>query len=378
MKPIFLSALALCVLATGMFADYRIGAVYSTKGEQSPIDLPSWEGARAAATAINKAGGIQGQMLQLELIPVDSTAGGVRSAMAGALADGKPWNGFVGLSDTDLALEAGLAARKAGKVFITSGATSPRLPAAAGPGFFLACFGDNAQAAVAADWLRTEKKCARVAVIFDRTETYTRLLKRYFVQAFRRAGGKIVSETAFQPGHPVRITPSVLKADAVFLAAETAGDAQVLIRKLRSMGYPGPIVGGDGYDAPAKWRDAAVAKNVHYTTHAFPARSPGSASPRTVEVFEKTLRKQSGKGTAGAFAGLGHDAVLLMATALEQSRGDDTAAAAYLAEYGRLAGVTGPIRFVKGGSRVPVKPVAIVSAESGVRREIVPAVVPRP
>lgn len=378
MNPIFLSTLALCAFVSITFADYRIGAVYSTKGKQTPIDLPSWEGARAAATAINKAGGIQGQMLQLELIPVDSTPGGVGSAMAKALADGKPWSGFVGLSDTDLALEAGLAARRAGKVFITSGATSPRLPAAAGPRFFLACFGDNAQAAVAAEWLRSEKKSDRVAVIFDRTETYTRLLKRYFTQAFRRSGGRIVSETAFQPGQAVRITPSVLKADAVFLAAETAGDAQVLIRKLRSMGYPGPIVGGDGYDAPAQWRDAGVARNVYYTTHAFPARSPGSASPRTVEVFEKTLRKQSGKGAAGAFAGLGHDAVLLMAAALEQSRGDDKATAAFLATHGRLAGVTGPIRFLKGGSRVPVKPVAVVSAESGIRREIIPASVPRP
>ena len=378
MNPILRSAIPLCLLAATAFADYRIGAVYSTKGELAPLDLPSWEGARAAATAINKAGGIQGQMLRIELIPVDSTLGNVRSAMAKALADGKPWNGFVGLSDTDLALEAGRATRRAGKVFITSGATSPRLPAAAGPRFFLACFGDNAQAAVAAEWLQSEKKAARVAVIFDRTETYTRLLKKYFARAFRHAGGKIACETAFQPGQPVRITPSVLKADAVFLAAETADEAQVLIRKLRSMGYPGPIVGGDGYDAPAKWRDPVVSKNVFYTTHAFPAKSPGSASPRAVAVFEKTLRKQSDRTAAGAFAGLGYDAVLLLASALEQSRGNDQAAASFLAEHGRLAGVTGPIRFITGGNRVPVKPVALVSAESGDRREIIPASVPRP
>jgi len=75
---------------------------------------------------------------------------------------------------------------------------------------------------------------------------------------------------------------------------------------------------------------------------------------------------------------LGYDAVLLLASALEQSRGNDQGAASFLAEHGRLAGVTGPIRFITGGNRVPVKPVALVSAESGDRREIIPASVPRP
>jgi branched-chain amino acid transport system substrate-binding protein len=50
---------------------------------------------------------------------------------------------FFGLSDTDPAQAAGHAACAAGKVFITSGASSPRLPSEACPRVFLACFDDS-------------------------------------------------------------------------------------------------------------------------------------------------------------------------------------------------------------------------------------------
>ncbi|MEZ4678407.1 MAG: hypothetical protein R2932_29740 [Caldilineaceae bacterium] len=44
------------------------------------------------------------------------------------------------------------AAAAAQRLFLTSGATSPQLPAQVPDYLYLACFGDNVQAAAAAEW----------------------------------------------------------------------------------------------------------------------------------------------------------------------------------------------------------------------------------
>lgn len=50
----------------------------------------------------------------------------------------------------DLALAAAHQALKQGIPFVTSGSSSPRLSEALGKFFYMACFGDNVQAATAA------------------------------------------------------------------------------------------------------------------------------------------------------------------------------------------------------------------------------------
>ena len=66
------------------------------------------------------------------------TPASVTAAVRSALEKNPDIAAFISLSDTDLALAAGREARKAGKVFVTSGATSPLLPGQVGGHFFLA------------------------------------------------------------------------------------------------------------------------------------------------------------------------------------------------------------------------------------------------
>ena len=110
-------------------------------------------GSQAAVALQNQAGGIGGRKVELIRIPADSTPASVSAEVRSALAAHPDLAAFIGLSDTDLALAAGREARQAGKVFVTSGATSPLLPDEVGKGFFLACFGDDVQAAAAGEAL---------------------------------------------------------------------------------------------------------------------------------------------------------------------------------------------------------------------------------
>jgi branched-chain amino acid transport system substrate-binding protein len=359
-------------------AEIRLGAVYSTSGELAPLGVPSLNGAKAAVRQINKEGCFGGEKVSLVVLPTLSSAKIAGDEIRNAVAKDPSIDAFFGLSDTDLASAAGHAACVAGKVFMTSGATSPRLPGQSGPRVFLACFGDNAQAAVAAEWLAKARGAKKVAILYDNSKTYTRLLRAYFSQAFRHNGGKIIVTVPFTGGSVPKIPAAALKADAIYLAAQTALNAQPIIKALRDTGFRGAIVGGDGYDAPQTWAGTSLARDVWYTTHAFPAHTKGSASAMTTAAFSTAYTDATGK-PANAFPGLGRDTALLLATAVHQAHAEKKPLVSVLNSTSGFPGVTGSISY-KDGSRVPMKPVALVSARNSQAQpiQITPSWVPKP
>jgi branched-chain amino acid transport system substrate-binding protein len=82
---------------------------------------------------------------------------------------------------------------------------------------------------------------------------------------------------------------------------------------------------------------------------------------------------------ANAFAGLGRDTVLLLATAVHKAHTEKKSLVSVLNSTSDFPGVTGAISY-KDGSRVPVKPVALVSARSPLAQpiQITPSWVPKP
>jgi branched-chain amino acid transport system substrate-binding protein len=378
-SPLALSLfLVTTICLPSLQAEIRLGAVYSTSGDLAPLGVPSLEGAKVAVDQINASGGIGGEKVILTILPTPSSAYVAGKNIRKAVANDPSIDAFFGLSDTDLARAAGHAACAAGKVFVTSGATSPRLPAESGPRVFLACFGDNAQAAVAAEWLAKTKGAKKVALLYDNSRTYTRLLHVYFSQAFRHQGGQITGTMPFKGGTEPKIPPFLLNSDAVYLGSETAVEAKPIIKALRAAGFTGAIVGGDGYDAPNAWANSPLAKDVWYTTHAFPAHTQRSASPTATAAFSTTFAATTGM-PANAFAGLGRDTVLLLATSVHQAHVEKKPLVSVLNSTRNFPGVTGSISYMDG-SRVPVKPVALVSARSPQAQpiQITPSWVPKP
>lgn len=363
MKALLL-LLVLGWVVTAAAAPLKIGAVYCDRGVQKALDEPSWRGAQAAVALRNKAGGINGSPVELIRIPADSTPESVAAAVRSALQVHPDMAALVGLSDSDLALAAGREARKAGKVFVTSGATSPLLPKQLGRGFFLACFGDNVQATAAAEWLRAEG-ARRVAVLYNSDLIYTRLLRRYFVQSFEEVGGLVTAQVAYRPGEALSLPEGLASEDAVFVSAESAVEAARVIARLRAAGFKGAIVGGDGYDNPGFWEGNPLAQDVYFTTHAFPARGAGAADAATLSAFRGSYR-----GKPDAFSGLGFDAMRVVMDGLVRDGKD---LAGVISGQPAVAGVTGEIKYTKR-NRVPFKPVALIDARRP--REIMQQVMP--
>src|SRR5882724_3539141 len=256
-------------------ATIRIAMPANLTGELSSLDGPTVNGAKLKARQLNQSGGVLGKTL--ELVVVDTgTAAPTIAAEGGRLIAQRP-AAVVAYTDSDSVLTLGPLAQRAGIPFVTPGATSPKLPGQIGDGLFLACFGDNVQAAAGAEFLRNKLAARSVYLLWDTTNVYTTLLSSYFTQSFTKAGGTILFENTFEAGDAsiagqiAKLAASGVKPDAVYVAA-LPDDIGPIVKQLRAAGIDQPIVGGDGYDTPLLLEVAgAAATNVYFSTHAYMA-----------------------------------------------------------------------------------------------------------
>ena len=131
----------------------KIGAPFNVTGALSSLDAPALNGAKLKAKEINDAGGILGK--QIELVVYDTKTDPTVIASVGEPAAStrtrcrSPWASPIPIS----VLALGPIFQQAGVPFVTPGATSPKLPDQVGTDMFLACFGDNVQAAAGAEFV---------------------------------------------------------------------------------------------------------------------------------------------------------------------------------------------------------------------------------
>jgi branched-chain amino acid transport system substrate-binding protein len=339
-----------------------VGVVYNTTGQQQVLDGPSLNGARLAAKLTNANGGVLGRPLELAVVDGQSDVSIVASKTDGLVASNPGVAALMGASDTDLVLPAAKAAAAAGRLFLTSGATSPKLPAEVPEYLYLGCFGDNVQAAAAAEWSYVNLKARTVSIVYDAEKTYTQLLQQYFKQRFESLGGKVNSISTYSAGTMQGLMEDVKPADIIFLASEQAEDAAKAAKILRSAGLAMPILGGDGYDAPAVWARHPEAMGIFFTTHAwFGADNTDSVVTAFVEAYEKEYPGNE----PDSFAGLGYDAVGLLVDAISRAGSDSPELVREaLAATKDYKGVTGTISY-DSGSRIPRKSVSVIGINSG-------------
>lgn len=380
MKKLLVGAIALAV-SVG-FAQIKIGNAYNQTGGMSSLDVPASNGAKLAVKEINAAGGVLGQ--QLELVSYDGkTDAATITSMASQMIDQDKVVAIAGFTDSDSALALGPIAQKAGIPFITAGATSPQLPNQIGDGMFLACFGDNVQAAVGAEFVFKNLKGKNAYLVWDKGTEYTTLLGKYFKDAYAKAGGKLLGEETYKSGDKnfsaqiTKIKALKTKPDVLYIAA-MPDDIGTVVKQFRQAGLTQPIVGGDGYDTPLLVQvGGKSADNVYFTTHALMDAAIGTAE---VKKFIAAYKKEYGKDPDNAFAALGYDTIYLLADAIKRAGSTDGAKikAALNATKG-LKTVTGAITF--SGSRVPQKAVTVIGVKNlklGLAASMAPSYVPNP
>jgi len=334
----------------------KIGAIYNLEGSQSPLDLPSANGARLAVKEINALGGIEGREIELVLCDGKSDP----AVVSGCAEDlvGENVSAMMGLSDTDMVLAALPVAAGAEIPFVTSGATSPGLAEEYG-GLFLACFGDDSQAAAGAEYA-IEMNLSTCALLVEGDMEYARLLARYFKERYQALGGEIVVEAFVNGSDAESLSPSIQdeRPDMIYLAAGPDLAAGI-VEEVREAGIEIPVFGGDSLDSPLLKREGTG--RIVFSAHALLDEN----SSRSGE-FVRAYREEYGHPPENAFAALGYDALRLLVEAIDRAGPDDPQPIIEaLQNTTEFAGVTGDISY-QNGSRTPNKGVTMVSLNDGV------------
>ncbi|GFK92880.1 Leu/Ile/Val-binding protein [Fundidesulfovibrio magnetotacticus] len=335
-----------------------VGVLYNLTGSQASLDVPGLEGARLAAEAVNSKGGVKGRPLVLEVRDCGTDVERCREAARELAALGVA--AVVGLNDSDFALAAGEAVTLAKVPFVTAGATLPTLPRTLGPYFFMACFGDDAQAKALAKFAVRRKGITSMMLTANRDFAFTTVLAGSFVKSFKLLGGDIPAQARYgaAPGGVLGSPVPACLADGACQGAFVAGmpeDAPRTVKALREAGFKGPVFSGDGFDTPLLEQVGEMAKpGVFFSTHV------SYDSPRAeVRRFVEAWTRAHGSRPVSGFAALGHDAVALVADALARAGSDEPAQLRRaLAQTRAFVGVTGRIGFEEP-QEPPLKVVAI-------------------
>jgi branched-chain amino acid transport system substrate-binding protein len=365
--------------AGGMAAEQPvvIGAMYNLTGGQQDLDIPSSRGAKLAVDEANKAGGVLGRPVDLILVDGKTNPGVIARATLTLLRHQPAPAGLIGFSDTDMVLAAARIAAVHSEVFITSGATSPKLPHEVPRFLFLACFGDNVQAAAGAEFAFKTLKARTSVVLYKETSTYAKLLHGYFETRFTQLGGKVLTVRGYTLADIKAKVKGLPKTDLVYLAAQP-DDVLAAIAALRAAGVAAPILGGDGLDIGSAWKQAPHADKIYFTTHAY--LGADDPDPR-VQAFRVLYAKAYPGQEADAFSALGYDtARLLMAAIKSAGSTQPQAVRKALAATHDFAGVTGTISY-RNGSRIPAKSVSIIAVSQGrqtLAETVLPSKIPPP
>jgi branched-chain amino acid transport system substrate-binding protein len=389
MQTLRLTTLVIGMLATLLLAacsdgseTIKIGGGFALTGDESSLDVPAARGAQLAVKEINTAGGINGK--QIELIVRDSQfKPDVTAHICTQFVAQDHVVAVSGFSDTDSVLACGPVVQQAGVPFITVGATSPKLPAQVGDKVYLACFGDNVQAAVGAEFGGSTFG-KRAYLLWDKDVTYTTLLADYFKTRFIASGGTLVSEDQYDDkatdfsAQIATVKALPRQPDFYFISAMPYNVGPV-VKQFRAAGFTGPIMGGDGYDTPDLVSVAGMASNnVYFTTHALMDAQSGTDGIKKVIV---AYNREYGHDPENAFAALAYDTMYLIADAIKRAGSTDPHAILQTMQNTQdFPGITGTISY-PNGTHVPQKSVTVIAIKDGkftLGAELVPAQVPTP
>lgn len=260
---------------------------------------------------------------------------------------------------------------------------------------FLTAFGDNVQAAAAADDAARSGHRSALLVSTDDIVEYGDTLPRYFAESFRRNGGEIVGTVdvdlaeapQFQrvldaldalPSHP----------DVVYTAIYSPWLNDLLVA-VRAHGYQGAVYGADGAETADLLAAGPVAEGMVVTSHAFTGShatvgllfSPRSPAERISQFVEGFERFHGEAPPSLSFAALGADAVDIVHAAAERSNSDDPSAiAAAIGDLDRVQVTTGRVTY-RGNGSIPVKVVYVLEVRDGafrLRDVVEPSDVPDP
>ena len=238
-KKGFLALAVAAALGVSSFvqADLKIGVAGPMTGANAAFGEQYMKGAQAAADAINKAGGINGE--QIKLVAGDDACEPKQAvAVANRLVDQDKVIGVVGHFCSSNTIPASDVYADAGVIMITPGSTNPQVTERKLDAVFRMCGRDDQQGIVAGDYIVDVLKGKKVVVINDK-DTYGKGLADATSAQLTKRGVKPILEEGLTRGEKdfsALVTKiRSLGADVVYFGG-LHPEAGPLVRQLREAG----------------------------------------------------------------------------------------------------------------------------------------------
>jgi branched-chain amino acid transport system substrate-binding protein len=357
-KRFALIMVILLISAVPAAAAIKIGVYFPMTGPAAAMGQMVWEGVQVAHR-------LQPQVLgqPVELVLVDTRSDRIEAANAvSRLIEKDQVAALIGEVISSDTLAGVPIAERARIPDIAPTATNP-LVTQNRRFAFRACFVDSVQGRVAARFAWENLQARRVAVLIDQAQDYCVGLARFFMQEFKRRGGKIVATSYMQTGdQDFSAQISALKAahaDLIYAPNYYAEDA-LLAKQLKDLGVKTPILTGDGAQVPELLSIGGAAVNgMYFTAHFHRQGIHTELGRKFLRSYESTYHKH-----LDAFAALGGDSYFLLTAAMTRTGGTNGPQVAQaLATTKDFPGVTGAITM--GPNHDPIKGVSILKVENG-------------
>lgn len=341
------AAAILTIAMTGLAqpgqAQTHIAVAGPLTGEYAAFGTQMKEGAEQAVADINKAGGVLGKQLILD-VGDDACDPKQAVSVANQLA-AKGVKLVAGHFCSGSSIPASKVYSEEGIVQISPASTNPDYTDKGSWNTFRVCGRDDQQGKVAGDYLAKHFKNEKIAILNDNS-AYGKGLADQTEKALRAAGGKEVLATAYTPGEKDYSSLVSRLKEAGVTVIYVGGyhtEAGLIIRQAKEQGMKATLVGGDALVTNEFWQIAGDAGNGTMMTFPPDPRLMKTAADVVKEFKAKNIDPEGYVLYTYAAVQVWADAVKKVGTT------DPRKVAAALKASGNWPSVLGPVSFDKKG-----------------------------
>lgn len=339
-------ALLLTGAASGARAQIHIATAGPMTGEYAAFGQQMKEGAEQAVADINKAGGVNGQQLVLE-IGDDACDPKQAVSVANQFAS-KGVKLVAGHFCSGSSIPASKVYGEEGILQISPASTNPKYTDEGSWNTFRVCGRDDEQGKVAGDYLAKHFKGEKIAILNDNS-AYGKGLADETMKALHAAGGKEALSSAYTPGEKDYSSLVSRLKQAGITVIYVGGyhtESGLIIRQAKEQGMKATLVGGDALVTNEFWQIAGDAGNGTMMT--FPP------DPRLMKTAADVVKEFKAKNIdPEGYVLYTYAAIQVWADAAKKIKSTDPKkVATELKATGKWPTVLGPITFDKKGDTV--------------------------
>lgn len=338
----------------------KIGQYGSLTGGTATFGTSTKEGIEIATEEINNAGGLLGKKIEM-IVEDDRSLQPEAKIAVQKLIDKDKVVAVLGEVASTRSIAGGQVCQSKGIPMISPSSTNPQVTEI-GDYVFRVCYLDDFQGQSMARFAANTLKVKRVAILYDKSNDYSVGLRQFFTEEFKKLGGEIVSEAAYQVNDSdfsAQLTNfAASKPEAIYVPGYYTEVGQIA-QQSKKAGLNVPLLGGDGWDSPTLIEIGKEAINGSYFTNHYTVEDPDPDIQKFVSAYKAKYNK-----VPDALAALGYDAARILYDAIKRANSTEPKAIRdAIAQTKNFKGVTGVISINE--KRNAVKGIVVVGIEEG-------------